>query len=85
MCWLDAYQYLNIQDYRLIPKIEFIRHDIITKIEFIRYGLISINHTINFRCIKNGSSSPLLRAYATSCSISITNDIYQMISEKFRK
>jgi len=53
---------------------------LIPKIEFKNYDLISTNHTINFRRPHNGSSSPFLWEYATSYSIS--NDTYQILSEK---
>ena len=74
---------INISTRLLISKIEFIRHGVITKLEFIRYDMISINYTINFRRLKNGSSSPFLWAYATSCSISIdkwylSNDFWKV-------
>jgi hypothetical protein len=72
MCWVDADQYQHTR--LLIPKIEFIRHDLITKLELIRYGLISINYTINSWRLKNGSSSPFLLPYATNFSMSISID-----------
>ena len=57
MCWLDTGQYLNT---RLLSQKRVYKTWSLTKLEFIRYSLISINHTINFRRLKNGSSSPFL-------------------------